>query len=142
VGYPSDRRSLSDRAVRFLAGSDGRKSWEELFFDGNLAVPLTRTAAGPWEVVLEAVRRGPSASNKQPWRVLREGEGSFALLFSQDRPYNRALGIPIQELDLGIALRRFQEAARLLDLPGAWQALEGDPSDFVSGTWRPVARWA
>ena len=38
VGYPADKRSLTDRAFRFMAKSDKRKPWEELFFDNGRAM--------------------------------------------------------------------------------------------------------
>jgi len=122
VGYPADRRTFSDKTVRFLAGSDRRLSWPELFFDQEEGKSLTEAKAGKWAPVLEAVRRGPSASNKQPWRILALDGDRFQLLFAEDRAYNRALGIPIQELDMGIALRHFESAAKALGLDGHWLA--------------------
>ena len=124
VGYPADRRTFSDKTVRFLAGSDRRLSWPELFFDQEASKPLTEAKAGKWSPVLEAVRRGPSASNKQPWRILALDGDRFRLLFAEDRAYNRALGIPIQELDMGIALRHFESAAKALGLDGHWLAVK------------------
>ena len=40
-------------------------------------------------MVLEMVRRGPSASNKQPWRVVRAGE-RWHLYLQRTRGYGRA----------------------------------------------------
>jgi hypothetical protein len=142
VGEPAGKRSLTERTMRFMAGSDSRKPWDQLFFDGQPGKPLSKTAAGAWVPVLDAVRMGPSASNKQPWRILREGPSQFSLLFAEDRAYNTALGIPIQELDLGIAMRHFELAARACGLPGQWLK-----DSFPAHTIGPVkgltfiARW-
>ncbi|MBP1723434.1 MAG: nitroreductase, partial [Deltaproteobacteria bacterium] len=35
VGYPRERKSVMDSAIRFFAKSNTRKGWEELFFLGN-----------------------------------------------------------------------------------------------------------
>lgn len=120
VGLPAEQRSLTERTMRFLARSDSRKPWDQLFYDGQLDKPLDMARAGEWTPVLEAVRMGPSASNKQPWRVLRDDPSHFSLLFAEDRGYNNALGLPIQELDLGIAMKHFELAARACGLPGNW----------------------
>ena len=46
VGCAADKRSLTDRAFRFMAKSDKRKSWEELFFDERPGNPLRKENAG------------------------------------------------------------------------------------------------
>lgn len=127
VGDPAERRSFIDSAVRAMAGSRKRKPWNELFFDGNFDRPLEENDSGDWAAVLEAVRKGPSASNKQPWRIVRTGTGSspaFHLFLDEDRTYSNAIrGIRIQEMDIGIAMRHFEAAARILGLPGSWARL-------------------
>lgn len=137
LGYPGGRRSLTDRFFRFGAGSDKRKPWEELFFAGDPAAPLTREAAGSWAVPLEGVRRGPSASNKQPWRVLREGR-DFLFYLCRTPGYEK-LGpeILLQNIDMGIALCHFALAAEALGLPGS---LTTDSPPPVAG-WEPIAAW-
>jgi len=151
VGYAAERPNFRERASRFVAGSDGRKPWELIFFDGEVGRLLDRNAAGLWAQALDAVRRGPSAMNKQPWRILREGEGRFLLLLDEDRRYNSLLPFPIQALDLGIAMRHFQEAATALGLSGAWIPLADAGKDPAAGAkggagtrygaLKPFARW-
>ena len=68
VGTPADKRSLMDRTFRFMAKSDKRKPWQELFFDKQPGNPLMKENAGACSQALESVRIGPSASNRQPWR--------------------------------------------------------------------------
>ena len=133
VGYPADKRTLRDSLMRSVAGSAARKPWDVLFFDGNPATPLTQEAAGSWAPALEAVRLAPSASNKQPWRVVRVGNN-----FHFFRP-SSALG-EIQRLDLGIAACHFQCAAQALSLPGAF-ATDRQPGGMPED-WLYCFTWA
>jgi len=138
VGYAAGKRSLTDRAFRFMAKSDKRKPWQELFFDGRPDTPLSRELAGPLGEVLEAVRIGPSASNRQPWRIVREG-AAFHLFLARTPGYDKMLGeIRLQEVDMGIALCHFELAAGELGVRGSWR--EAKPS-FAAGVWEYVVSW-
>jgi hypothetical protein len=138
VGYPAQKRSLTNRAFRFMASSDKRKPWEELFFDGRPGNPLAKEHAGPFAEVLEAVRIGPSASNRQPWRVVREGTACH--FFLQRTPgYDRMTGeIKLQDVDMGIALCHFEAAATEIGIPGNWT---GERPAFDAGTWEYALSW-
>lgn len=117
IGYGAQKRSLSDSLVRYIAKGNQRKSWEELFFDGDFDTPLARTDAGAYELPLEMVRLAPSASNKQPWRIVRQGS-SFHFYLARTPGYGAALGYDIQNVDMGIAACHFQLMAMEKDLPG------------------------
>ncbi len=105
LGYPEENKRPMEKMIRRLAGSDSRKEWTELFFDSDFTTPLTREAAGDLEAPLEMVRKGPSASNKQPWRVLLSEDRNRLHLYLDESPrYNSSLGYPIQMLDMGIAM--------------------------------------
>lgn len=142
IGRAADRRGFVDAVIRGSAGSSKRKPWGELFFDGSFQTPLAPQEE-PWTSVLECVRLGPSASNKQPWRVVREekgGELRFHLYLQEDAAYNRAMGnIRLQNIDMGIAMRQFEAAARALNLPGTWKRLERDP--LAAPTPMYIASW-
>ena len=135
IGETAERRTILDRTMRALAGSRKRQPWSSLFFDGNWNKPLSEAEAGPWARALEAVRLGPSASNKQPWRIARTGSAenpAFHLFLYEDAAYNSAIrGIRIQELDIGIAMRHFEAAAIALGLPGRWLRLDEPPVAFA-----------
>lgn len=138
VGTPAGKRSLTDRAFRFMAKSDRRKPWPELFFDGRPGNPLAKEHAGPSAEALEAVRIGPSASNRQPWRVVREGS-NYHFFLQRTPGYDKLTGeIRLQEVDMGIALCHFEAAAREIGIPGSWK--EARPA-FDSGTWEYVLSW-
>jgi nitroreductase len=127
IGKEAKRRTVPDRLTRVAARGDSRKPASELFFDSDFDRPLAISARDSG--LLEAVRLGPSASNKQPWRILRDRAGStFHLHLEEDRLYNSALGeIHIQNIDMGIAMRHFEVAARAQEMLGSWRRLEHDP---------------
>ena len=139
VGYPAEKRSLTDRAFRFMAKSDRRKPWQELFFDEQPGNPLVKENAGACGQVLESVRIGPSASNRQPWRIIREG-AAFHFFLARTPGYDKMTGeIRLQEVDMGIALCHFELAAGELGVRGSWS--EAKPS-LDAGTWEYVVSWA
>ncbi len=140
VGAPADKRSLTDRAFRFMAKSDKRKPWQELFFDEQPGNPLMKENAGACSQALEAVRVGPSASNRQPWRVIRDGSGMvFHFFLQRTAGYDKMTGeIRLQEVDMGIALCHFELAAAELGVAGSWQ--QAKPG-LDAGTWEYVASW-
>jgi hypothetical protein len=140
VGCPADKRSLMDRAFRFMAKSDKRKPWQELFFDERPGNPLVKEYAGACGQALESVRIGPSASNRQPWRVIRDGGGkTFHFFLQRTAGYDKMTGeIRLQEVDMGIALCHFELASAELGIAGSWkQAKPG----FDADTWEYVASW-
>lgn len=101
------------------AGARTRKKFAELFFDKNFCTPL-RIEDGALKTCLEMVRIGPSASNRQPWRVVRQGE-ALHFYMMRDKRYagNTLYGFCMQKLDMGIAACHFEMAARQLGLPGS-----------------------
>jgi Nitroreductase family. len=132
IGHASARRSLQDRIVRRGAGATSRKDPAELFFAVGKDGGLERlTEAGSWEPIFEAVRRGPSASNKQPWRLVIDRCGdreALHLVMHEDQRYNNLLGdTKLQELDMGIAMRHVEVAASALGISGEWKRLTKEP---------------
>ncbi|HAE22983.1 MAG TPA: nitroreductase [Spirochaetaceae bacterium] len=144
VGIPSGRGSLADRIIRGSAGSDRRKPWSELFFADGWATPLSEEGAGPYAPVLTALRAGPSASNKQPWRVVltrTEGGTALHLYLKEDLAYTKAIpGVLLQDLDAGIAMRHVSVACAELRLPGSWKRLTVDPAPGPAPL-RYIASW-
>jgi nitroreductase len=139
VGYPAEKRSMTDRAFRFMAKSDKRKPWAELFFDKMPGNPLPRETAAALGEVLESVRIGPSASNRQPWRIIRQG-ASHHFFLARTPGYNKMTGeIRLQEVDMGIALCHFELAATELGIGGSWRQAK---PELDAGTWEYVVSWA
>lgn len=131
VGRAAKRPSVQDRLVRWSAKPERRKSPAELFFQAGRSGDLEPLGeAGAWAGVLEAVRLGPSASNKQPWRLVvdRRGGDFLHLVLDEDVGYNNLLGdVKLQELDMGIAMRHVEVAAEHYGVSGAWRRLEAEP---------------
>jgi nitroreductase len=118
VGWPAAHRGLKERLVRRAAGADGRKPWGELFREAGTGRPLTPEEVGEWREPLAAVRAGPSASNRQRWRVLMEREAAAGAGGALSWHFGSA-GAP--GVDLGIAMLHFEAVAGEAGLPGGWE---------------------
>jgi len=130
LGRPADKRSLRDRLVRWSARGDRRKPVDDLFFAGRWNSPMAMEGAGQWAQVLESVRLAPSASNRQPWRIVRLGS-DFHFYLARDRTYSAMMPLAdLQRIDLGIAMCHFQFSAFEAGLDGKWR----DQDPRVSGT--------
>lgn len=108
VGYSNKKRSLIDKMFRTFAKSDLRKNFDELFFNENfnhnIKDPDIRDN-------LEMVRLAPSASNKQPWRVLIDVNGDAHFFIKRAPNYSgEKLGYDIQWLDIGISIAHYEIA--------------------------------
>lgn len=119
VGYAKDKRSLVDAFFVMSAGSNRRKDWSEIFFDGNFGTPLERVAADKYADILDMVRMAPSASNKQPWRIVKCGN-MFHFYLNRTLGYKGVVGFDIQRLDIGIAMCHFDLMAQELGIAGKW----------------------
>jgi nitroreductase len=125
IGYPLEKKRLADTLIRKIAKSDQRKNWNELFFLNDFSVPLTQEEAKEFAFPLEMVRLGPSASNKQPWRIVKAKNG-FHFYEAKAPGYSDKLSLDIQRVDIGIAACHFHVAALEKDLPGKFEKLS-DP---------------
>jgi nitroreductase len=147
IGYAADRPRALDPMIRRFAGSDKRLPWNRLFFLDSFDTPLSTEDAGTYAQPLEMVRLGPSASNKQPWRVIREGD-AWHFYLARTRGYGQGWlrtarpTADMQRLDMGIAMCHFELSARELGLKGNWRIDEPSvkrPDDLTEYTasWAP-----
>ncbi|OLS38330.1 nitroreductase [Alkalihalophilus pseudofirmus] len=121
LGFPKEKQRVFDKALRFVVRADNKKPWEKLFYDETFAAPLQRDNSGSLEIPIEMVRLGPSASNKQPWRlVLSENRETCHFYIEHTPNYSKALGYQMQLLDMGIAMCQFELACDELDISGNW----------------------
>ena len=122
IGYMEENKTLRESIIRLAVGAKNRKKPEELFFHNSYRTPLDLNSVGQYSKVLESVRIAPSASNKQPWRIIK-GEGNqYHFYMKEDMAYNTAFkNILIQNLDMGIAMCHFELAAVELGLIGVWK---------------------
>ncbi|MDR3551617.1 MAG: nitroreductase family protein [Clostridia bacterium] len=108
VGYPSETMNLREWLMRKIPGSAHRKGWSELFFSGNIQKPLESADAAGLKDALEALRLAPSAINVQPWRIIKNDDGSFS--FYEAVSQNQ-MGFDMHMIDMGIALCHFDLAS-------------------------------
>ena len=146
IGIPVEKRSFRESLIRRVAGSDTRLPWDRVFFSGSFAEPLTAEAAGSYAVPLEMVRLAPSASNKQPWRVVKaSGRPVFHFFLRASKGFDRgedriARPADLQRVDIGIAMCHFELTAEEMKLPGAWETADpGSPS--LPATMKYIATW-
>lgn len=117
-----------DAVIRRQAGSQIRKPWDQLFFKGAFDAPLDRETAGTYAEVLDMVQAAPSASNKQPWRIVKDGH-NWHFYMQRTKGYAprnaRFAGVAdMQRIDMGIAMCHFSLVAAELSLPGKWVVQE------------------
>jgi nitroreductase len=122
VGYPRDKRSVVDRMFRMFASSDKRKPWHELFYLHGIDTFLDEENSGSFDTPLECVRIAPSASNKQPWRIIKgRDQNAFHFYLKRTRGYENIIkNIRLQNVDMGIAMCHFELSAKELGLKGDW----------------------
>ncbi|MDF2568094.1 MAG: nitroreductase, partial [Oscillospiraceae bacterium] len=98
LGYPANKKRVPEILMRKIIRADQRKPWNMLFFNQGFSVPLTESDAGLYAFPLEMLRLAPSASNKQPWRVVQEGN-TYHFYEAKEQGYSDRLGYDIQKLD-------------------------------------------
>ncbi len=123
IGYPAKKTSLTDKLMRKMSKGDSRKEWNELFFLQDFSNILTKKEAGIYREALEMVRLAPSASNKQPWRIIKET--NIYHFFEYSTPgYSKAFNYDIQRIDMGIAAAHFQLTIKEKKIKGEFAVLE------------------
>jgi len=131
IGYPAKNPSTISLVMRYFAKSDKRKPFGELFFDAETMEALAEKKAAEFFEALEMVRIAPSASNKQPWRVVLNKEGDFEFYIKRSNNYGNALGYDIQKMDMGIAMCHFDLAAKERGIKGKFETEKIKASNFI-----------
>jgi hypothetical protein len=155
TGYIGD-----DGTERIREREEGSRRFPpaELFFEDEWGTPLASTpmdryaGAGRYAAALEAVRMAPSATNKQPWRIVRMahpgGGNDWHFHLVRTKGYGKGSAVftvlriaDLQRVDLGIAMCHFELVARESGLDGSW--VVADPGLHLPGpgveytaTWR------
>lgn len=129
IGYAVDPCNPDGTAK--TVNANRRKDWKDLFYQDRFNQPLSREAAKSYQEPLEMVRLAPSATNQQPWRIIKVGQhwhfycrrtpgyGKDALLFKLAKIAD------LQRLDIGIGMCHFELTAKQNGLSGRW--LVNDP---------------
>lgn len=146
IGNIPDVNQARQAMLRKKVNADTRLPWEDLFFKEKFASPLSREEAGAYAAPLDMVRWGPSASNKQPWRIIRDA-GAWHFFLQRTKGYHNFLLKSVlkvddlQRIDMGIAMCHFELTAQEAGLPGRWIVQEPgiakpDPSTEYIVTWK------
>ena len=135
VGYRAKNRTMIDKFIRKAAESDNRKIFGELFKDYNTLEQLNDTFVNPIMQCLNFVRRGPSASNKQPWRLYLDNDVVHFYIKRTPRYPSDNFPYDIQALDIGIAISNFTVGLEYFDLKYSYfhndKAKEFDFNEYV-----------
>lgn len=124
VGYPGQKRSFIEKITRVSLGSKKRKEWDKLFFLDDFSKSLTKEDAGRYTDALDMLRLAPSATNAQPWAVVKEGD-KFHFFCNYKNGINNDVK-KIKHLDLGIALSHFHQTAMSDGLNGKLEVSDID----------------
>lgn len=136
IGYAAEKRSVRESLMRRNMKSDSRVPFESLFFAGDFTHPLTEEGAGRLLEPLQMVRWSPSATNKQPWRIVVDGK-NVHFFEHKTRGYARETTGDIQKVDLGIAACHFEIAARESGIEGTFRKCDPgipapDGADYIT----------
>jgi len=116
-GYAARTKNITERVMRSMVRADHRKEWDKLFFRDDFQTPLTKKEAGDFAFPLEMVRLGPSASNKQPWRLVLSGK-TCHFYECRSLKYGGLFSFDIQRVDMGIAAAHFDLAVKEIGKKG------------------------
>lgn len=131
IGYAASKRTFSDKTVRRLAKSSSRLDFDQLFFDQNFKKSITDLGL---KERLEYVRLAPSASNKQPWRIVVDKHDVAHLYLERTPNYGRGrLAYDIQMVDMGIAICHYEIAKDTIEYDKKQPELVmlSDSSDYI-----------
>lgn len=139
VGYPAPKKRLAESLVRKIGKMDQRKAWSDLFFKNDFTTPLVAADAGVYAFPLEMLRLAPSASNKQPWRVVQVNN-TFHFYEAKTPGYGGRAAYDIQKVDIGISACHFHLAALEKGLTGNF-VKQPEPSISVPENTHYIFSW-
>ncbi len=116
LGYPSKKRSIISYAMH-RKGKRIRKHYSDMFFDNSLYNPIKSIDGMKYCVPLEMLRIAPSAINKQPWAIVKDGD-SFHFFKTKTRLKSDNGVFDIHIIDMGIAMFNFEATAIDIGLNG------------------------
>ena len=124
LGFTRKVQTIRSKFIRYMAKGEHRKPFSTIFFDGEFSKPLIKSSLTTFADVLEMVRLSPSASNRQPWRVVKEQDRNiFHFFIFRDKPRTHRLFTwpDFKRIDLGIAVCHFDLTVKQLGLSGSWK---------------------
>ncbi|KPA11674.1 nitroreductase [Candidatus Magnetomorum sp. HK-1] len=139
IGNKRSKRTTLDSVLRWVAGSKNRHPWDQLFFIDDFNHPMDEKMANKYAIPLEMVRLGPSASNRQPWRIVKENNKDvFHFYLQRSKKYSRNINLlklaDLQRIDMGIAMCHFELSTIEQGLQGQWKITEPVFKDLAEET--------
>lgn len=127
VGIEGGKKSILGALFSKKNGPQ-RKDFAQLFFNEKFDTPLTYEDAKEYGEVLEMVRLAPSAVNKQPWRIIKEGNNYH--FYSEGKS-------EMSRIDMGIGICHFYLTAKEKGLKGEIKVLSNKSHDKYKyvGSW-------
>lgn len=108
IGYSAEHARMKERMMRTFLKARKRKPEDELFFYESFDQPLG-DRAGEYQQALHYVKIGPSAQNKQPWRLVFNTDLSQVHFYIVSSLAHHPLYMCEPEyLDIGIAYNHFE----------------------------------
>jgi nitroreductase len=126
VGYIAKKPRRIESLLKGKKHTDRRLPWGELFFENNFQQSLPLENSNDFNSMLKMVRLAPSASNRQPWRVVKD-ENCWHFYLRRTPGYRESPLVrwttvaDLQRIDMGIAMSHFELSARELGLDGRWR---------------------
>lgn len=139
IGYPAEKRGFTDQVIRGFVKATRRKSWDKLFFNEDFLTPLIKEEANDFSTPLEMLRLAPSASNRQPWRIVTNSDGWHFFLQRTEGYQDQAIlkmtdKADLQRIDIGIAMCHFELTLNEMNMTGKWQIKPQEinlPNDLI-----------
>ncbi len=127
IGVASDKKSFINKYIA-KTKTHVRKDFKDIFttIEGR---ELNFEARNPLMQALEMVRLAPSAMNKQPWRVVKEGSDFH--FYSENSKDTTSI-------DMGIALYHFISTLDELGVDGAYYFEPNEIKENYVATWKPL----
>ncbi len=114
IGYATENKVISERLMSGIIKSPKRKSLEEIVIGNHDNFTDWQKQAA------EAARLAPSTVNRQPWRF----EISDNKFIIHDSMNAKKFGV-YSRLDCGIAMLHLDVVARMNNITGTWEFLDG-----------------
>lgn len=109
IGHRADKRSFLDKKIRKKAQSQNRMRFGALFQYFDVEEEVEEKDNSRFVNIMHLIQKGPSASNKQPWRLFTSSNHDAVHVYIQrTEGYGESLGYDIQALDIGIALAHLE----------------------------------
>jgi nitroreductase len=124
LGYRK-KKHIVEKITRMSIQADKRKAFSKIFYKENFDSGLIEAKNEIYQKALEMVRKGPSAGNAQPWRIVEKDYG-YDFYVEPKKFYDdlKDKRIDLSYNDIGIAKCHFELIMNKYDIAGKWRKEE------------------